>query len=92
VDNPQVPGIDAELTAKVVAAVKEKHTPRDGNRCKTEGCDGEVVSRVSGLWREAYQYGIPACSICGRKYFYARGVPKVGLEEFQKRLSTPFTI
>lgn len=73
-------------------AFNRKHAPLSGNRCRARGCGGEVVQEVFGRsTHQGYSYHLPACNKCGRVYFGAVNAPKVGHEEFGKRMSVPFT-
>lgn len=71
----------------------EENTPLEGNRCKEDGCDGEIVKKVTGLYRGKFSYSIPACNKCCRMYFFAKNVLVVGEKEFfEKILRTPFVL
>lgn len=69
---------------------KRAHTPLPKNLCKR--CNGDVIKKVSALFRGAFTYGTPECVNCGRIYIYAENVRPVGEEAFQKLLNQPTTI
>ncbi len=66
---------------------KEKHTPGPNNTCKESGCDGKVVCRVSSWSRGQFQYRLPACDKCKRRYLFAENAPKVGRENFERKMN-----
>ena len=77
---------------ELIADHVEKHTPLEGNKCKTKECDGEVIAEVSSLFRGKFYYSIPQCIKCGREYFFAKNVRTIGEEEFREKLTQRFTI
>jgi hypothetical protein len=70
----------------------EEQTPDFGNRCKTVGCKGTVVKRVTGMFRGHISYGVPQCEACHRVYLNAVDAPGVGVDVFLKQLQQPTTM
>lgn len=83
--------IDNEI-ATFLAKHFEENTPLEGNRCKQEECDGEVVAEVVGLFHRRLYHSMSACNKCGRIYIFAKNVRTVGHEEFMRKLREPMTI
>lgn len=71
-------------------AAEERQTPLPNNRCKTEGCAGEIVA---SSFRVSYGYKVrylnSRCSKCGRHYLNAKNprVLKISFEEMNKPMT-----
>jgi hypothetical protein len=68
----------------------EQNTAGLNFACKTEGCKGRVVKRISGANSQGYLYRIPDCNHCGRKYLNSGDAPVVGIEEFQRCMNNVY--
>ena len=77
---------------EVVRHMIDDNTPKEGNRCKALQCDGEVVEKVVGFFRNQYTYDAPSCDKCNRFYLYAKNVRRVGHKEFRELMLEPVII
>lgn len=80
---------DPEALERVVQKYINDNTPVNGITCH---CGGELVSRVTGLFRGYFCYAMPCCRKCGRVYTLAENVATEGEDEFLKILREPITI
>ena len=64
--------------------------PKKAGVC--DECGGAIVRRVVSLFRGQYSFDQPACKDCRTSYWGEKNAPKVGVEEFQNRMQTSFTI
>lgn len=78
----------AEHGKTVLENFSDRNTPLPGNICHDYG--GEVIKKVTGLFRRQLTYSIPECSNCRRIYFSAINVRSTGEKEFKKLLNTPY--
>lgn len=78
--------------AKEAEVYFERQVPNPGNLCKTEGCTGHIIKKVSGIYQGRYNFHTPECGVCSRQYTKAEHVPPVGIAEFRKMMDEPFTI
>lgn len=79
------PGYQKQLANRI-----KSWKPDPNNRCKNEGCEGEVTQRVRGATSDGYHYTNPACNVCGRIYLGAVNVRTNGIAEFQKLMNTSY--
>lgn len=77
-----------EQIGAILKNFTDKNTPLPGNIC--HDCNGEIIKKVSGLFRGQLTYRIPECTNCGRAYFNAANVRATGEKEFNKLLNTPY--
>lgn len=76
---------DEETAIKaIIREHVRKNTPLPGNICHDD--EGEVVKRVTSLFRGRFGYSLPVCSVCGRVYLFSKDVRQVGVQEFLKLL------
>jgi len=70
----------------------KSQTPLTGNICRSKKCRGRVVQKVTAMYCGAFYYSPATCEKCGRVYFAAGNVAKVGEQEFLEMLREPITI
>ena len=69
---------------------KAYRKPKKAGVC--DECSGDIVQKVVSLFCGQYFFNRPACKDCRTPYWGVKNAPKVGVEEFEKAMQTPFTI
>lgn len=86
---------DKEFTAELIKEIQERFSEiyrkpvREG---VCDDCGGRIVKHVSGFFRDQCTFSLPECERCQTPYWGAGYAHPFGVEEFIKKLNTPFTL